>query len=118
MSEGNTNWGAINGAALLLSIAAGVICFYIDGSWLLAVGVPVTAFGAFIILSSFFRSTEQDRWGSSDYGAMVLFGFLFLTVGGALLVFNYSDNFVFPIVFVAVILALYLLMRAAAGRKA
>lgn len=113
-----TNWGPITGAVFLLSVAAGLICFYADGSWLLAVGVPITALGGYELLSSFFRNSEADRWGTSDSGAAVLFGFFLLAIGGAILFYRFSDNIIFPIVYAAVLIAVYLLLRVIMNRGA
>ena len=112
MANGNTNWGAITGAAVLLSIAAGLITFYMDGSWLLAIAVPIVIFGTFELLSSFFRNDEADRWGTSDSGAAVFYGFTLLAIGGAMLVFHLANNNIFPIVYAIVLAAIYLLLRA------
>lgn len=117
MGNGNTNWGAITGAAALLSIAAGLITFYMDGSWLLAIGVPIVIFGTFELLSSFFRNDEADRWGTSDSGAAVFFGFTFLAIGGAILVFHFANDIIFPIVYAIVLAAIYLLLKAAVKKK-
>ncbi|MBQ7621275.1 MAG: hypothetical protein IJV02_02545 [Candidatus Methanomethylophilaceae archaeon] len=113
----NTNWGAITGAMLLLSIAAGLICFYVDGSWLMAIGLPIVIFGTFELLSSFFRNSEEDRWGTSESGAAVFFGFTLLAIGGAILVYHFANDIIFPIVYAIVLAAVYLLLRASVKRN-
>jgi len=118
MSGSDTNWGAINGAAALLSIAAGLIYFYMEGDWLPAIGIPITIFGAYELISSFVRNREEDRWGTSDSGAAAFFGFTFIAIGGAVLIYHFMDSIVIALVFAVVLGAVYLLLKAMVKKNA
>ena len=110
--ENGRNWGAITGAVVLIAVAVGLIFFYFKGLWIPAIGLPILIFGAYELLTSFLRSNEADRWGTSDSGAAFLFGMIMIAVGGALVIYQYVDNIIFPIVYAIALIVIYLLATA------
>ena len=117
MSEGsNRKWGTITAAVVLSAVVIGLLYFYFTGLWLPAIGLPILVIGVYMLLSSFLRSSEPDRYGTSDSGAATLFGFIMITIGGAIVAYQYADNIIIPIVFAIVIIVLYL-VTAMARRK-
>ena len=69
------------------------------------------------LLSSFARSSQNDMYGTNEAGAARLFGFLFIAVGGAIIVYRYADSIIIPIVFAIIIVVLYLVTRMTGGKK-
>ncbi len=112
--ESNTrNWGLIGGAVLLIAIIVGLLYYYFTSLWIPAIGLPILIFGIYEIITSFVRSSEKDMYGTSDSGAATIWGFLFIAIGGGLIVFQYANNIIFPIVYVLAILVLLIITRLA-----
>ena len=104
------SWGAITGAVVLLSIAFGLLYYYYTSLWIPAIGIPLLIIGIYEAISSVARSKKVDQFGTSESGAAVVWGFVFIAIGGAMLIFQYSDNIIFPIVFAIVVIVLYLVV--------
>ena len=98
------NLGAVTGAVVLIAIVVGLLCYYVTSSWLLAIGIPILIIGAYELISSFFRNTKNDQFGTNESGAAALWGFLFIAVGGAIVIYPYADSIIIPIVFVLLII--------------
>lgn len=113
----NTNWGTISGIVFLLAIAIGLVYYYVTSLWIPAIGIPLLIIGVYEVLSAFFRSSEKDRWGTSESGAAVLWGFVLIAAGGAIMVYQYADSIIIPIVFVIIVMVLYLFARSASKGK-
>jgi hypothetical protein len=114
---GTRNWGAITGIVVLIAIAVGLLYYYYVGLWIPAIGIPLLIIGAYEAISSILRSTAVDQFGTSDSGAATVWGFVFIAIGGALMVFQYSNNIIFPIVFFIAIIVLYLVVSAANKKR-
>ena len=113
MSEGgDRNWGAITAAVVLIAVVIGLLYYYFTGLWLPAIGLPILVFGVYELLSAFLRSSEPDRYGTSDSGAATLYGFILIAVGGGIIVYQYADNLIFTAVFAIAIVVLYLITIA------
>ena len=113
MSEGgNRNWGTITAAVVLLAVVVGLLYFYFTGLWLPAIGLPILIVGVYMLFSAFLRSSEPDRYGTSDSGAATLYGFILIAIGGAIVVYQYAENLIFTAAFAIVIVVLYLITAA------
>ena len=107
----NEDWGKITAIAILLSLIVGLLIFYFLGSIALSIASPVLLFGLFELGSSFLKSREPDQFGTSESFAATFWGFVFIAVGIALLMFLYTGNLIFTAVVVLLIMVVYLIMR-------
>ena len=96
---------------VLLIIAACILIAYFTANYLGAICLGVLGIGIYLTLSSLARSKQPDRWGTSDAGAALLWGFFFMSIGAGGMVYAFTHNIVFAIVTFIVMLALYLLAR-------
>ncbi len=108
----NVNMGAVTGAVVLLAIVIGLLYYYFTKDWIPAIGIPLLIIGIYEILSSFFRSSVNDRYGTNEAGAAVLWGFLAIAIGGAIIIYQYADSIIIPVAFAIIVLVLYILTRS------
>jgi uncharacterized membrane protein HdeD (DUF308 family) len=111
------DWGAITGAVILIAIAVGLVYYYCTSIVWPALGLPLLIFGVYELISSLFRSTENDRWGTSEAGAASIFGFIFIAIGGALIIIEYADSIIIPILFIIAVMVLYIVFALLRRRK-
>jgi hypothetical protein len=100
----------ITGVVVLASIIIGLLYYYYTSLWIPAIGIPLLIIGVYEAISSIARSNKVDQFGTSDSGAAIVWGFVFIAIGGALLVFQYSDNIIFPIIFFIAVIILYIIV--------
>jgi hypothetical protein len=112
------SWGSVSAVAILLAIAVGLIYYYVTKDWLVAIGLPILILGVYETISSLFRSTQKDRYGTSESGAAVLLGFMAMSIGGAIVIFKFADSIIIPIVFIILIMALYVVVSMALKKRA
>jgi hypothetical protein len=113
----STNWGAITGVVVLVAIIVGLLYYYYTSQVIPAIGIPLLIIGVFEVLSSIGKSSTPDQFGTSESYAATVLGFLLIAIGGAMLVFIYSDSIIFPIVFALVVIILFFLVSMAKRKK-
>jgi hypothetical protein len=106
----NRNIGTLTGIVFLIAIAVGLLIYYYMSNWILAIGCPLAILGVYEIASSFARTSEVDRWGTSEASAAVTLGFIALAIGAAFIAYNYSDSIIVPIIVAILIVAIYLVV--------
>jgi len=109
--------GKVSAIAILIAFAVMLIFGYYTGNWLSGFGLFMLIFGVYEVASTFMRSDQVDQWGTSESGAAALWGFLFIAVGGALVLFQYSNNILFAILFCIGIVVLYLVYSIFSKKK-
>ena len=103
------NMGAITAAVVLLAIVVGLLYYYVTSDWLPAIGILILLIGVYELISSFFRNTANDQFGTNESGAAALWGFLLIAVGGAMLIYRYSNDIIIPVVFAILIIVAYII---------
>ena len=103
--------GNFTAIVVLLAIVVGLLIYYAMPSIVVAICVPILIIGAYEIASSFSRSTQADRFGTSDSGAALFWGFLFVAIGGAGIIHSQTGNIIFAVVFFLVMLIFYFLAK-------
>ena len=116
--ETQKSFGKMTIIAILLGAIVSLVYYYYTSNWLPAIGLFLLVVGVYELLSSFFRSTEDDRWGTNESGAAALFGFLMVAVGGAIVVYQYADSIIIPIVFALAVIILYVVYSLFRKKKA
>lgn len=110
------NVNGLTGVIILLCIAVGLLLFFTTGNIIKSICIPVVIFGVYEILSSLIRNNQIDQFGTSESGAALFWGFVFVIIGGAGLVFVYADNLIFVAIFIVLIAAVYLVVRMLGNR--
>ena len=108
----SVNWSAITAAVILLSVAIGLIYYYVQSDLIPSICIPLIIIGVFEIGSSFVKSKEVDQFGTSVSQAAMIWGYLFIAAGGAGIIYQYTDSIIIPIVFVIIVIVVYILTRA------
>jgi len=104
------NMGAITGAIVLIAIVVGLLYYYMTSDWLPSIGIPILIIGAYELVSSFFRSTTNDQFGTNESGAAALWGFVFIAIGGAMLIYRFADGgIIMPVVFAILVIIAYII---------
>ena len=96
---------------VLCAIILGLLMYYFQVNWIVDLCVPLVLIGLFEIGASFNRATEKDQFGTSESGAAMFWGFTFLAIGGAGIVFALTGEWVFVIIFALVMGVIYLLVK-------
>ena len=104
---------SLAGVVVIIGLIIGLLLYYYGYGVITAVGVIITVIGIYGLISSFYRSDVPDSFGTSSSYAALSFGFLFLAIGCAVLVYGFTCNFIIAIVAFLVILVIYLLARRA-----
>jgi len=119
MSEevSRTNWGAIGAIAIILAIVVGLLLYYFTGLIAASIGLPVVIFGVYEAVSSYGKSREVDQFGTSEAYASMLWGFAYIAVGGALFVYAYTHSILIAVVFILLVMAIYIALRAFGKNK-
>ena len=103
--------GAYGSVMVIIGIIIGLLMFYYDMGFIPVICVPLIFIGVYLIISSFGRSQVEDVQGTSEAGAALLWGFVMIAVGGAGLVYLFSDSLIIPIVFALVMLICYIVVK-------
>lgn len=74
-------WSAIAAGALLISIALGLILYWVTDDLLNAFAVILLVFGAYIAATSGIRNGREDSFGPSDSDAAMASGIVLAGVG-------------------------------------
>ncbi len=109
--------GKVTAIAGLIALAVMLIFGYYTGNWISGFGLFLLIFGVYEVASTFRRSDRVDQWGTSESGAAALWGFLFIAVGGALVLFQYSDNMLYAVLFCIGMIVLYLVYSIFSKKK-
>lgn len=117
MALSGNDWNRIGIAVILLLIGLGLILFFLKVDALTVVAIVLLGIGIYMFISSFFKSNEVDRFGTSIAGASVGLSFFFLALGGAFLIYSLSKNWIIAVAVFIIVMAVWLVLSIFVDKK-
>ncbi len=114
----NARWGTAGAIAIILAVVVGLLIYYFTGQVVAAIGVPIVIIGVYEVYSSFRKSKETDQFGTSLSGAALLWGFVFISIGGAVFAYDFTHSIIIAIVVILVVMALYIAVKSFGKKSA
>ncbi|MBO4552111.1 MAG: hypothetical protein J5673_02810 [Candidatus Methanomethylophilaceae archaeon] len=109
--------GTLTWIAALAAIITGLVVYIFLKDILLSVSVFFIFIGVYELSSVCLRNHENDQFGTNDASASLLWGFLFLTVGGVALTFDYTGDILKTVIVGLAILLVYNVIRLVLRKK-
>lgn len=96
---------AIGAGAFLIAVALGIILYTVTGNALDAVWMILIVFGLYMGITSTLRSRSTDGFGPSEADVTVVGGALLAGIGVAGLIYSISDEVLYTVAVIIVIVA-------------
>ncbi len=114
MSEGEKapiNTGKTTAAVVLLAIVLALLLYYFNQNIIAVICLPILVFGFYEVASSYARSSTPDRYGTSQAGAAIFWGFLAIAIGFGGIVYAYAHSAILAAVAFLLIMVVFIFVK-------
>ena len=113
----NSNLNAMTWIAILVSLAVGLVVFYVYNDLLLAASLFLLLMGLYEVCSSIVRNGVNNQYGTNESDAALMWGFVLLTLGCMGITYYLTKEWIFTILSGIAIAVVYLVIRIAKNRQ-